>query len=131
MMKILFILFSILLSGCVVGPQYQKPDVGLSDKWKNSTSSKPIKDQVWWVGLNQPQLDQLIQEALSSNLDIQEAMARYNESVAFLKYADSNLYPNANLNGAIGKYKQSQNAGLGILSQFVPNVEREIGRAHV
>ncbi len=125
-MKLLFILFSIAMSGCMVGPQYQKPDSQLSEKWKNSIPSSSSSNQLWWKGLNQPKLDILIQEALDSNLDIQEAIARYNESVAFLKISDSNLYPTVNFNGAIGKYKQSENAGLGILSQFAPGVEREV-----
>jgi outer membrane protein, multidrug efflux system len=50
----------------------------------------------WWKLFNDPVLDSLIQQALSSNLDVESALARVTESRAGLSMTNAGLFPVVN-----------------------------------
>ncbi len=124
---------SLSLSACVLGPSMQSPQPAMASQWRNPLpeSTTPRSTQPWWLALRQPGLNAVMQQALSENLDIQQAMARYTQATAYVQSANAALYPSANLNAAAGRIQQSQNAGLGILSRAVPGVEREVDIAQI
>ncbi|HJZ23560.1 MAG TPA: efflux transporter outer membrane subunit [Candidatus Babeliales bacterium] len=98
------------LSGCMVGPKYQKPDIQLPQKYsenKNSTSSADLLH--WWTFFNDPILSNLIEEAIIHNYDLQIAMEKIFQSRAVYMIAKANLYPEIDAFGAINRSHASQN----------------------
>ncbi|MFI3184603.1 MAG: efflux transporter outer membrane subunit [Methylococcaceae bacterium] len=75
----------LLLSGCsAVGPDYQAPKIPLPLQWSESTadtrSHTEHGNEDWWKSFNDPLLDKLISEAISSNLDFKLALERIKDA---------------------------------------------------
>ncbi|TIO47575.1 MAG: RND transporter, partial [Mesorhizobium sp.] len=54
-----------LLSGCVVGPDYQKPLLAMPTSWsgqKAVKSAKPAQLSQWWQRLRDHELNALVEE---------------------------------------------------------------------
>ena len=71
---------SLLLGGCVVGPDFLSPTMMLSDSYvEGSAYTPPVKTDVkWWRDLDDSTLNGLVERGLSQNLDIEVAMERIN-----------------------------------------------------
>lgn len=74
---------ALLMSGCVVGPNYVKPAPPMLSEAKlreveraaqARISAQPLPDH-WWQLYNDPELDRLVGEALKSNTDLRVAAA--------------------------------------------------------
>lgn len=85
------------LTGCTVGPHYQKPIVKVNDSWTITNSpqisTQPAADSEWWKSFNDPVLERLIQLAYTQNLPLQVAGLRIMEARATLGIAIGNQYP--------------------------------------
>jgi len=92
---ILFALvFTLFLAGCMVGPNYQRPDVDVPEKW--GFEEKEVKDVVntqWWEQFQDPVLNELINIALQENKDVKIAAAVIEEYMGFYGVARSPLFP--------------------------------------
>ena len=69
----------------------------------------------WWTSFEDPVLDRLVDTVLVANLDLDEAVARVEESRALLRISTADLYPT--LNGAANVSRQDNpvNAGFGAI----------------
>ncbi|WP_182418404.1 efflux transporter outer membrane subunit [Bartonella sp. HY038] len=88
-----------LLAGCVVGPDYQKPNLSLPASWSKSNNLTPLQPAQlanWWYKLNDPLLDQLIDVAIRGNNDVATAKAKIREARASLASSNSTLFPSLN-----------------------------------
>lgn len=91
-------LFALILSGCAVGPDYQRPDLDLPQDW-NAVSTKQTgrpadsTGERWWSLYADPVLDRLIEEALQHNADAAVATARVLEAKALANLSDADRYP--------------------------------------
>ncbi|MFW2440845.1 MAG: efflux transporter outer membrane subunit [Arenicellales bacterium] len=82
------------LSGCMVGPDYEKPEVDTPAEWRYQvTDAADTVNTVWWNQFNDPVLDQLVDEALDNNKDVRIAAARVEEFAARVNIARSGLFP--------------------------------------
>ena len=76
-----FLIFTFALTGCVVGPDYVPPQIQLPAQWTEAATSKQILHlQDWWKTFSDPVLNQLIQQATQSNLDLKLAESRIRAS---------------------------------------------------
>jgi NodT family efflux transporter outer membrane factor (OMF) lipoprotein len=89
------------------------------------------KGAPWWEAFGDANIDRLETQALANNLDIQQAEARLDQAQAMAGYADAALAPSANLEAAAGSVRQSLNSGMGILSNFLPNYQRNVDQGQV
>lgn len=92
----LVMLIVVLMAGCAVGPDYQRPDIDLPKSAFDSTLLSAQQQQAmlaWWTRYDDPVLNNLIDQALDSNLDIALQFERVREARAQLGYQDANLYP--------------------------------------
>jgi NodT family efflux transporter outer membrane factor (OMF) lipoprotein len=111
------------------------PDLGTAPKAKESAdyaaekslSSKAIDwpTDRWWTAYGDPQLDDLIDEALSGAPSLIQAEARVSQAQAFAKQAGAALLPQVSAQGAISASKQSYN--LGVPRDFVPQGWNDVG----
>lgn len=103
-----------MLSGCLLGPDYERPAVELPDAYRTpsqvasqsvavtsvnqaprSPSAEVMKE--WWTLFNDPVLNDLIVSAQKNNADIQIAVARLGQAQALARQAGAALYPTVNL----------------------------------
>lgn len=105
----------ILLSGCgLLGPSYQKPQLNTPSNWAHNPqqieSAESIAAVAWWKKFNDPQLNQLIESALSNNNNLQIAIGNSLQAKAALSKVHMGWVPTMSL-GAIGFTGQAFNPG--------------------
>lgn len=87
----------LLLSGCMVGPDYVPPATETASQWLEAEDKRlnttSTDQQNWWKTFNDPVLDQLIERAYLDNLNIRVAGVRVIEARAQLGVAIGDLYP--------------------------------------
>ncbi|QSX74190.1 efflux transporter outer membrane subunit [Lysobacter arenosi] len=102
---------AVLLPGCMVGPDFVRPDDGLQQavltpRAEHADAAQPTGSSVpaqWWTLFNDALLSDLQARALASNLDVQTASARIEQSRAQLGIAASALLPSV---GASASYSR-------------------------
>lgn len=89
----------LLLTGCVVGPKYQRPTAQIPQAYKENSTWKlaqPKDDKLggnWWELFGDPQLNALEQQVNVSNQNLKAAAAQYQQALALLRYNRANYYP--------------------------------------
>ncbi|WP_297326956.1 efflux transporter outer membrane subunit [uncultured Bartonella sp.] len=86
----------VMLSGCLVGPDYQKTVFKLDSMWSShsrETPSEPPELAGWWHRLNDPLLDKLVTDAIAGNNDVASAKAKVREARASLWQTTGTLFP--------------------------------------
>ncbi len=76
----------------MVGPDYQRPDVGLPAGYAEPASdATPVIALQWWSLYRDSVLDDLVRQGLERNADVRLAAARVEESEAALREAQATL----------------------------------------
>ncbi len=109
-------LLALTLTGCAVGPDFQRPRADLPANWVNASAAnaQAVSDQElrsWWTKFNDPQLTSLIERARAANLDLRMAAARVRQARASKGIAFAALGPTVD---ASGSYTRSRNATTGV-----------------
>lgn len=90
-MRRLLIVASLMLAGCVLGPDYQRPEVAAAASFQYVT--RDVVDTLWWKQFDDPLLNSLIDEALAHNSNIAIAAANVEQAAALLPQVRSALFP--------------------------------------
>jgi NodT family efflux transporter outer membrane factor (OMF) lipoprotein len=116
----LALLLSSLLTGCLVGPNFERPQTATPDVFNRTqtaqASSKAVESEFspqWWTLFNDPVLDSLENQLSDANLDVAAASARLRQSRAEQRIAGAEEYPT--LAGA-ASYNRERGSPNGILS---------------
>ena len=103
----LFCAISLILTGCVVGPNYKKPSVNVPGAYRVLTSEQAatpapasLGDQNWAEVFQDQQLQQLIRTALQQNYDVRIAATRVLEAQAQVGIARANQFPTVDAGGS-------------------------------
>lgn len=103
----------VLFSGCVVGPDYNVPDVSLPNTWNENLDEGIVQDSTelaqWWVLLEDPLLNRLIEDAGKQNLDLKEAYSRVIEARARRGVTTGQLFPKIDATSSYKRFRNSQN----------------------
>ena len=104
-LKIVYFLPLMILSACMVGPDFEKPEYMLDRKFSASQMSGVLKQNPqnlsakdlaeWWKLFGDDDLTWLIEEALKSNFDLETARARVEQARATLAIRKSGFWPSA------------------------------------
>lgn len=107
-----------VLSGCLLGPDYTRPQVDLPEQFNAQTSvtttsqtaispagassalgATPVAVALadWWTLFNDPVLNDLVANAQKNNADVQIAVARLGQAQALARQAGAALYPTVNM----------------------------------
>ncbi|WP_047238769.1 TolC family protein, partial [Chromobacterium subtsugae] len=98
---------ALAVSACAVGPDYSRPKVELPAA--QAGAQAPALDADWWQRFDDPALNQLIEEAVKSNLDLQAAAARVEQAAAQAGIARAALLPSL---GANAGYQSGRTSAL-------------------
>jgi NodT family efflux transporter outer membrane factor (OMF) lipoprotein len=116
----LAVLLCSALTGCLVGPNFERPQTSTPDVFNRTqsaqASSRAIESEFspeWWTLFNDPILDSLEKQLTDANLDVAAASARLRQSRAEQRIAGAEAYPT--LNGA-ASYNRERGSLNGILS---------------
>jgi len=106
----------LVMTRCMVGPKYHKPDVPLTpafkeplpEGWKQAEPSDgQIKDK-WWEAYSDPQLNALEGQVAISNQNVLAFEAQYREAKAAVRVARSALFPTVSTGPSITESRSSE-----------------------
>jgi len=99
------------LSGCKLGPDYQRPPVEVPAdwRWKHAEPRDSVPRDGWWRVFEDPDLDALQGMAESGNLDLKAAMARVDQARATARIEKADFYPTLNGSAGWSRYRTSAN----------------------
>ncbi|HWW21113.1 MAG TPA: efflux transporter outer membrane subunit, partial [Steroidobacteraceae bacterium] len=108
------------LSGCTLEPHYKRPDLPVPEQWPLPENSTPMpsadagatgasQTSVWEIGWREfftdPQLQQLIAQALANNRDVRVAVLNVELARAQYHVQRANLLPKVDANGSYTREK--------------------------
>jgi multidrug efflux system outer membrane protein len=96
-------LLPLLLTGCAVGPKYQRPAFHPPSNYytEQQVRENSAADLAWWDLFKDPILQSLIREALNKNYDLELAMSRVEQERALLGVSRSQYYPQVGYDASI------------------------------
>lgn len=96
---VLIAVASALLSGCVTPPAVDL-SVSMPDSWQGEVQPNGPKIALndWWKVFHDPRLDALVDEALKSNLDIEQAVRRLRQAQILADSARAGFLPGISAN---------------------------------
>lgn len=107
-LSLVFYLALFTVSGCMVGPDYEKPEIDIPAEYRfEYGQASEVANASWWVQFNDPVLYSLIDEALRNNRDVRIAAARVEEFAARVDISRSGLFPQIGYDGAANRNKSS------------------------
>jgi multidrug efflux system outer membrane protein len=86
----------LLLTSCIVGPDYQRPPTDTEDRFRMAEGPSDLPSLAnlpWWELLRDEQLQQLIRVALAENKDLQRAVATIDDFRARALIAQTDYLP--------------------------------------
>jgi len=96
-----------LLAGCMVGPDYKRPDAPTPvaykelDGWKPATPLDTINRGAWWSIYNDPELDQLESQVAISNQNVKSYEAAYRAATALVRETQAELFPTVSVTPSV------------------------------
>jgi outer membrane protein, multidrug efflux system len=107
---------AVIVSGCMVGPNYHKPSVPVPPAFTEPTAStsaptgpNAISYQDWWKVFHDPKLDNLETQADAANKDIKIAIAHVDQASAATSIAHSFLFPTVSAAPNVSRNREAQN----------------------
>ncbi len=107
----------LLLTGCMVGPDYKRPDAPVPitykelDGWKPATPLDTINRGAWWSIYNDPELDQLESQVAVSNQNVKSFEAAYRAAVALVRETQAGLFPTASVTTGVTRTRSGGGGG--------------------
>ncbi|WP_064695237.1 efflux transporter outer membrane subunit [Rhizobium aegyptiacum] len=94
--------FTLLLTGCVSGPDHVPPDMPLPAKFVEggNKSNGDVATAEWWTAYRDKKLDGLVAHGLSDNLDVLQALESINSASANVTVAGAGALPSLTIDGS-------------------------------
>jgi NodT family efflux transporter outer membrane factor (OMF) lipoprotein len=95
-----------VMSGCMVGPDYQRPSAPVSVTFKEAAGWKAASPQdelpkgPWWALYQDPQLDALVAQVPLNNQNVAQYAAQYRQALALVRESRAELLPTLSATGA-------------------------------
>jgi multidrug efflux system outer membrane protein len=108
--RILFMALTVMiLTGCVVGPDYKKPQSVVPPNWKLAEPDDEAIKSDWWQLFHDPVLDRLETQATGTNQLLQAAVARVDQSRAIARISASLFFPQLTLDPSVSSFHTQLN----------------------
>ena len=118
LMRVSPVLLAVVLAGCTLGPDFQRPDSLAPAAWAplqgEAAASQPVAEPAelrWWDSFHDPRLSALIEQVAARNLDLRMASARLLQSRGLRATVAADETPTVDLNGS---YSRARNSAEGL-----------------
>jgi multidrug efflux system outer membrane protein len=110
--RVFAIALAVTVGACSVDTAYKRPNLEIPATWRDEQAKTPAWPSTdWWRGFGSPQLDGLIAQAQTGNLDLAAAVARVREADAQTRIAGAALLPAIGLGGGVSRIRQPASSG--------------------
>ncbi|MGA2095528.1 MAG: efflux transporter outer membrane subunit [Candidatus Acidiferrum sp.] len=105
----------LLLGGCTVGPNYQRPAAPVPAKWdvqepwRESAPKDAIPKGEWWSVFNDEDLNTLEKQSLDANQTLQAAMANYSQARATTALQVATIFPTLGVGAGASRQRYPAN----------------------
>src|SRR5580658_11035946 len=125
-----------LLTGCTLGPNYQRPAVAVPGSFHApealpTAEAASLADLKWWQVFRDEELQRLIRTALDHNYDLRIAVGRVEAAQANLGITRSDQFPQASASGNVDFTRLSRNGAFPLPAGLVPSQNRNWGQAQL
>jgi multidrug efflux system outer membrane protein len=108
---------TIFLSGCMVGPNYKRPDVPAAPAYRGPddtavSGNTSLGDEKWWELFKDPELQKLIRTALKQNYDLRIAASRVIQAQQQVTITRSNQFPTVGVGPSVNGVKSPAIPGV-------------------
>jgi NodT family efflux transporter outer membrane factor (OMF) lipoprotein len=108
------IALTLVLSGCVVGPKYERPPAPVTaafkepppEGWKEAQPNEGQLRGKWWEVFNDPNLNALEEQVSISNQNVLAAEAQFREAKDLIRIARASLYPTGTAGASVSMSHQ-------------------------
>lgn len=117
MMRIALALFIASLAGCAVGPDYQRPQSTPASDYTHAADAVYVgaePELEFWRSFRDPQLAQLVEDALARNTDLRAGVARLNAARALLRLQRLDRIPAITTEAAATRSRLSEAQAPGV-----------------
>ena len=98
------------LSGCLLGPDYTRPEQALDDAYyQPAQKGATVANLGWWEFFSDPVLQNLIRQCLNENKNLKVAAARVERARALLGFTRADQFPRLDLSGNAVRTRSSKN----------------------
>ena len=114
---------ALLLGGCMVGPDYHRPQVSVPATfhelpgWTQAEPAAAGPKGAWWTGFNDPLLDELEPQVVVSNQTVAQDYANYQQALAEVKVARASLFPTIGVTGSGTRQRSSTSSSVSSFSK--------------
>jgi outer membrane protein, multidrug efflux system len=108
------LLITLLISGCMVGPDYKRPAAIVPTEFRGASRDAAVAeaaslgDQKWWDVFRDEQLQSLIRTAIQQNYDVRIAATHVLQAQAQLGITRSNQFPSVSAGADIAAQRTAQ-----------------------
>jgi len=95
----LALMLGMVLTGCSVGPDYQRPSVATppafkeAQGWSQARPQDAVSKGPWWALYQDSELDKLLRQLVISNQNVAQYEANYRQAQALVQQANASLFP--------------------------------------
>ena len=119
----------LVLASCTVGPNYKRPDMPGSKKWKEGkASAKAHVPDEWWKQFHDATLNRLVNKSQSSNQDLKGALARVETARALIGVKRADWFPQIGMSNTFTEQHNSASilhANVPSSTGFAPKLEQQ------
>jgi NodT family efflux transporter outer membrane factor (OMF) lipoprotein len=115
--------FAPLVAGCVSNSKVSQPDTRVPAAFEAPAAPDNLPEQAldrWWTLYGDEQLDQLVEQALSTGFDQRTALARLEQAYFQRRVTRSALLPTGDLSGSAGRSETNILSGETVTDPTVP-----------
>ena len=120
-------LLASLLSACAVGTTYQPPDIAQPQRFRHAPQRAQESTAAWWRDFDDPQLTRLVEDALTANHDLAQALARIEQAQAWTLRARADRLPIAEVSAQARRQRESLESPQGRISRGSAAFKRSDG----
>jgi NodT family efflux transporter outer membrane factor (OMF) lipoprotein len=109
---LLSLLLAGVLSGCMLGPDYQRPELAAPmqfkqiEGWKAASPGDALERGAWWELYGDAELNALVERLQLSNQNLAAAEAQYRQARALVRGARASFYPSLSASGGVTRAGQ-------------------------
>jgi NodT family efflux transporter outer membrane factor (OMF) lipoprotein len=117
---LVYSLLAAQLAGCVVGPDYVRPEAAVpkefkeSKGWKQAQPRDTMQSGKWWEIFNDPKLNELEQQVAGANQSLIQAEAQYRQAQHLVQSAQSAYFPIINMTGSFNRFRAASGQSVAV-----------------